>query len=320
MKAIVTGAAGFIGSHICKTLVENGHSILGIDDLSTGHVNNCLPSRDGNFLLSKVENTIEDMVKYEPDVIFHLAAIPRVSYSVEHPYETTKSNIMSMLAVLEAARKLKNTRVVYSSSSSIYGGADQLPTPESYPPNPKSPYALQKWQCEEWAQLYAKLYGVDVCCLRYFNAFGTNCRYGGSYTTVIGAWMYSLFVDSTVVAFQEGDGTQTRDFCYIDNIVQANLLAAEYNGKFSGDAFNIGHGSKHSLLQVKDLLELISRHRLHLDVRPPRVGDVDYTLADISKAQKVLGYKPIDDFEGQMRIMAEWYKTDYRQEIETENA
>ncbi len=320
MKAIVTGAAGFIGSHVCRELEKRGDLFTGIDNMSSGSENNCQSGSAGSYYIyADVESCLSEMIQWKPDVIFHLAAIPRVSYSVEHPYETTKSNILSMLAVLDAARETK-ARVVYSSSSSIYGGATTLPTPENYYASPQSPYAMQKWQCEEWARLYSSLYDVDVCCLRYFNAFGTHSRYGGPYTTVIGAWMYSLFIDPEVKPYLEGDGTQTRDFCYVDNIVQANMLAAEYKDKFDGEAFNISHGSRHSLLDIWGMLEDMAGKKLGMEMRPPRIGDVDHTLADISKAQKVLGYNPVDDFEGQMAIMAEWYKTDYRKEIEETNA
>ena len=174
---------------------------------------------------------------------------------------------------------------------------------------------MQKWQGEEWCKLYADLYKLDVVSLRYFNVFGPHSYYGGAYSTVLSAWMYHLFVDSQEKPFLEGDGLQSRDFCFVDNVTQANILAAVYNkSNFEGEAFNIAQGSSHTLLDCKSLLERISRRRLHLDMRPPRVGDVRHTLADITTACSILEYTPTTDFEAQVRKMTEWYEHSYRQD------
>jgi len=335
MKALVTGGCGFIGHNLVKALLDNEWEkweVLVMDDLSSGkkwnrwdgveYIEVALEARQvGTFAgkkLAQGETAIDTFVaNWNPDVIFHLAAVPRVSYSVENPYETTERNVLSTLAVLDAARKhgKPNIRVVNTSSSSIYGGADELPTPPDAPANPQSPYAMQKWQGEEWCKMYAKLYGLDVVCLRYFNVFGPHSYFGGAYSTVLSAWMYHLYVDASSKPFLEGDGEQTRDFCHVDNVTHANILAAVYNkGYFEGEAFNIAQGSSHSLLDCKALLEKISGKDLVLEQRPPRVGDVKHTLADIRSAAGVLEYVPSTDFERQVRTMTDWYEKSYKQD------
>jgi len=316
MKAIVTGGCGFIGFNLCKKMVRENHQILVIDDLSSGRESNVIedvvPYR---FEKIQTPGVLEVAVgEFKPDVIFHLAAIPRISRSVEDPVETTDANTMGTLAVLDSVRKFSpDTRVIISSSSSVYGGADQLPTPEDYPANPQSPYALQKHQADQWAKMYAKLYEIDVVSLRYFNVFGAHSYYGGAYSTVLSAWLYYLYVDQTIKPFLEGDGTQTRDFAYVDNVVNANILAATHDDPFCGELFNIAQGQSHSLLQVKNLLERISGKTLELEIRSPRIGDVKHTLADISKARNILNYRPTIDFEFQVEVMSEWYKNEYPQ-------
>jgi UDP-glucose 4-epimerase len=152
---------------------------------------------------------------------------------------------------------------------------------------------------------------MSTVSLRYFNVFGPFSLFGGAYSTVLSAWLYSLYVSPKTQPFLEGDGTQSRDFCFVDNVVQANILAATSKQRFAGEAFNIAQGQATTLLEVKTLLEKITGKKLDLDMRPPRVGDVMHTLADISAAQKVLGYKPATDFKAQVTAMAEWYRTGY---------
>lgn len=326
MKAIVTGGMGFIGYNLVKALLDNTWEkweVMVIDDLSSGKKWNTWPGAEyitaaleAKIFPSVEETAIDTFVKeFGPDVIFHLAAIPRVPYSVEHPYETTQSNILSTMAVLDAARKYgkSSIRVVYSSSSSIYGGAEVLPTPLSCPADPQSPYAMQKWQGEEWCKLYAELYKLDVVSLRYFNVFGVHSYYGGAYSTVLSGWLYSLYIDPNVRSFLAGDGLQSRDFCSIENVCQANILAAVYNkSRFKGEAFNIAQGHAHTLLDCKDILERISGKTLDLEQRDWREGDVRHTLADITSSREVLGYAPTTDFESQVKKMAEWYEHSYK--------
>jgi len=314
MKVIVTGAAGFIGRNLCNRLLRDNHKVLAVDNLCTGFRENIL---HGSFIDYKFYNVCddqfqEDVDKLKPDVIFHLAAIPRVPYSVEYPLLTTQQNVLGMMNVLDAVRQHSpKTRIVNSSSSSIYGGAEQMPTPESHPADPKSPYAMQKWQCEEWGRMFADLYKTDIVTLRYFNVFGPYSRPGGAYSTVLSAWLYYLYGDSNEMPFLEDDGSQTRDFCYVDNVVEANILSATRIRPFKGESFNIAQGHSHSLLECKNILERISQKQLNLEQRPVRKGDVRHTLADITMARTELGYNPTTDFEGQIAQMTQWYKLEY---------
>lgn len=310
MNAIVTGGRGFVGTNLCKKLVSLQWSVISFDDLSTGSASEIDLVEYHNLPLSSAafQNAVRG---FRPNVIFHLAAVPRVSYSVEHPLSTTSANVIGTLHVLDAVRLLSpKTIIVNSSSSSVYGGADELPTKESCPMQPKSPYAMQKLQAEQWCNMYHDLYGTKVVNLRYFNIFGPHNKYGGSYSTVLSAWLYWLYVDRKNAPFLEGDGTQSRDFCYIDNVIQANLLAAQ-NDQAIGKTFNIAQGKRHSLLDCKKILEDISGEKLPLEMRPPRVGDVKHTLADISLARNILGYNHSTNFVDQVKVMANWFENNY---------
>jgi len=174
-----------------------------------------------------------------------------------------------------------------------------------------APYAMEKLHAEQWCQTFASLYDLDVLSLRYFNVFGPYSLFGGAYSTVLSAWMYHLYVDPDYQPYLEGDGTQTRDFCFVDNVVQANLRAGTRKEQFSGQAYNIAQGTAHSLLDCKDLLEEISGKELLLEQRPPRIGDVKHTLADTSKATVDFGYEPVGNFADQVVEMARWYESSY---------
>jgi len=315
MRAIVTGGCGFIGRNLCEELLQDNHKVLVVDDLSSGKewnkINNITYLHQSIQTPGFMKHVVD---QYVPDIIFHLAAIPRVSFSVENPMETTMANLIGTVAILEAIRTTDNNkciRMVNSSSSSIYGGADILPTPTDYQADPKSPYALQKWHAEDWCRMYSSLYDIDVVSLRYFNVFGPHSYYGGAYSTILAAWLYYLYIDKNTKPFLEGDGSQTRDFCYIDNVVQANIKASLYENRFCGESFNIAQGQSYSLLQCKDLLEKISGEPLDLEYRPTRIGDVKHTLANIEQSIKILGYNPNTDFEKQVENMAKWYQTGY---------
>jgi UDP-glucose 4-epimerase len=321
VKAIVTGSNGFIGFNLCRALKEQGYIVLGIDDLSSGRPDNVVSELQYEYLKVQDKARLAAIFRdFEPDTVFHLAAIPRVSYSVENPYRTAEANILGTISILESIVKAGlsgKTRVIFSSSSSVYGGAAQLPTPEDYPCNPKSPYALEKLHGEQWGQLFARLYGLDVVSLRYFNVFGPHALFGGAYSTVLTAWLYHIYVDRGYEAFLEGDGTQTRDFCFVNNVVQANIRAAKSNGRFTGQAFNIAQGASHTIMQCKQMLEEITGVSLNLAQRPPRVGDVKHTLADIALAQKELAYQPATDFVDQLTVMAAWYRDHYPKKAAT---
>ncbi len=316
MKVLITGGCGFIGYNLCINLLSdvwNDWELLVIDDLSTGHKTNKLDDIEYIHKALQSPGLLADVFKgFKPEVVFHFAAVPRVSYSVEHPLETARANVGGTLHILEAVRRYgSRCRIINSSSSSVYGGANVLPTPESHGCFPVSPYALQKHHAEGWCEMYANLYGLDVASLRYFNVFGPHSRYGGAYSTVLSAWLYSLYGETEIKPYLEGDGTQSRDFCFVDNVVNANIKVALSSDGFHGECFNIAQGSAHSLLECKGILEKISGKPLDLEMRPDRVGDVKHTLADISKACDRLGYKPTTDFEDQIRSMALWYEKDY---------
>ncbi len=313
MKAVVTGGCGFIGFNLCKELCKRGWEVTVVDNLSSGYDRNYVSGF--NYVYSSITQacslaSVESW--FIPDVVFHLAAIPRVSYSVREPHLTAETNVLGTVYLLDwLRRKNPEARFIFSSSSSVYGGATELPTREMSPLLPKSPYALQKAQAEDWCRMFHDLYGMKTVILRYFNVFGPHSLFGGAYSTVLSAWLYHLYVNSHYKPYLEGDGHQTRDFCFVDNAVQANILAAEADIKQFGDAFNISQGGSVSLLECASMLETISGKQLVLENRPDRVGDVRHTQADITKAQQVLGYHPDLDFARQLKKMAEWYETSY---------
>ncbi|KKU70017.1 MAG: NAD-dependent epimerase/dehydratase [Parcubacteria group bacterium GW2011_GWA2_47_21] len=310
---LVTGAAGFIGSNFVRIFSKRFPKIkiVGVDDFSSGKKS--LLDRRIIFYNASVADAkaVEKIFnKHRPEYVFHFAAMPRVSLSVEKPAETTKANIYGTALLLEKSRDYKVKRFVFSSSSSVYGGAKILPTKEGEnPPNPVSPYALQKYAGELLCQSFGKLYGLESVCLRYFNVFGPG-QYGDSpYSTVMSAWLERLyFPKKGQRPFLEGDGKQSRDFCFVDNAVEANILAFESVREFFGDVFNIAHGERTDLLAVKVLIEEFSGKKLSLKKRPIRLGDVRHTHADISKARKMFGYKPIVSFEAGLQKTVEWFK------------
>lgn len=310
---LVTGCAGFIGSNFCNEFSNRFPKvkIIGLDDLSSGkkeEVNKKVTFYKGSIA---DENIVEKVFsKHKPEYVFNFAAIPRVSYSVEHPIKTSHINICGTIILLEKAKKYKTKRFITSSSSSVYGGAKKLPTKESENlPDPKSPYAAQKYTNEVFCKLFSELYGLDTVCLRYFNVFGPG-QYGDSaYSTVVSAWLESLYFPKNKKAFMEGDGSQSRDFCYVDNVVSANIGAMKSNKKFGGEAFNIAHGERTTVNEVKQMIEKYSERKIILEKRPARVGDVKHTHADISKAKKWFGYKPTVNFEDGLKRTVKWFES-----------
>ena len=315
MRFIVTGSNGFIGYHTCERLIRLGYEVIGVDDLSTG-----LPTNKVDGVTYHVHTVLDNdwlqslLRALQPNAVIHLAAIPRVGFSVDRPLESAMANLIGTISVLNSLRDAdlsRGTRLVCASSSSVYGDVDTMPISETCACDPKSPYALSKAQAESWCSMFHRLYGLDVVSLRYFNVFGPRARFGGAYSTVLCAWLYHLSVDPSYQPFLEGDGTQSRDFCSVENIVQANISAATRTRAFSADVYNIAQGTSHSLLSVKAALERISGRELVLESRPPRLGDIRHTLADISRARNELHYDPDTDFEAQLHRMAGWYRNDY---------
>lgn len=312
-SVLVTGCAGFIGSNFCRYFTDNypETKVVGLDDLSSGR----LFEVDKRVVFNKGSITDKAVIqeifeKHKPEYVFHFAAVPRVSYSVEHPYDTTSVNIGGTVLLLEMSHKYSVKRFILSSSSSVYGGAVNLPTKESEnPPNPKSPYATQKYVDEVFCKLFSDLYGLDTICLRYFNVFGPG-QYGDSaYSSVISGWLESLFFPDKKKAFIEGDGEQTRDFCYVENVVLANTKAMQSSKKFDGDCFNIANGERTSINEVRRLIEEYTQRSIDMEKRPTRVGDVKDSHADISKAKSELGYEPVVIFKDGLKRTVEWFKT-----------
>lgn len=309
---LVTGCAGFIGSNFVNQLLTQfpKTEVIGIDNFSTGRrdaINSKTTFYEGSILDTALLKDIFE--KHQPEYVFHFAAVPRVSYSVEHPTETTEANIAGTVSILEAAKNHGVKRVINSSSSSVYGGALKMPTKESENAcDPKSPYALQKYAGELFCKVFSNLYKLDTVSLRYFTVFGPG-QYGDSpYSTVIAGWLESLYFPAKKRGFIEGDGTQSRDFCYVDNVVNANILAMQSDKNFSGEAFNVAHGERTTLNAVREMIEAYTDKKLDLEQRPPRLGDVKHTHADVSKAKEWFGYEPKIKFEEGLKKTIEWQK------------
>lgn len=308
---LVTGCAGFIGSGFVGYMrrTEPDIAIVGIDDFSTGRKDAVDPSiafYKGSILDEKaLERTF---ARHKPEYVFHFAALPRVSYSMRYPRRTTEVNVVGTVALLDASRRHGVKRFIYASSSSVYGDAQNLPVAETAEADPRSPYALQKHTGERFCRIFSDLFGLDTISLRYFTVFGPG-QYGDSpYATVISAWLEALYFPGSKEAFLEGDGAQARDFCYIDNVTLANVLAMRAKRTFRGDVFNIAHGKTATLRDIKQLIEQGTGRRLDLAQRPPRTGDVRRTWADISKAKKELGYEPRVMLEEGMRRTIAWFE------------
>ena len=312
MRIIVTGSNGFIGWHTCKQLVEHGIEVIGVDDLSEGAPDNAVDGvRYHTLSVADAGEMVRLMREAQPEAVIHLAARPRVRFTVEQPLQSSTANLLGTITVLDSllrAELIGKTRFVFASSSAVYGTTEVLPTPETHPCDPQSPYALQKHQGEQWCRMFHRMYGLDVVSLRYFNPFGPRAAFGGSYSLVLSAWLYHLYVDPSYRPYLEGDGMQTRDFCSVDDVAWANVRAATRADGFSGEALNIAQGRAYSLLDVKAAVEEVCGRQLDLERRPRRTGDVTHTLADITRAQEELGYRPSTDFRAQLKSMASWFR------------
>ncbi len=312
MKILVTGITGFIGTNFAKQFrVQFPEAeIIGIDDFSTGRRDALIDNvtfYEGSItdkaLVAKIFST------HKPHYVFHFAAIPRVSYSVKYPTETTDTNVTGTVNLLTLAQNYGVKRFIFSSSSSVYGGAKILPTKENENiPNPKSPYAAQKLCDEIFCKLFSELFGLDTVCLRYFNVFGPGQHGESPYSTVVSAWLEALYFPQKKRAFIEGDGTQSRDFCYVDNVVSANILAMQAPKPFKGEVFNIAYGERITLNEIKELVEKYAGKKLELEQRPTRMGDVVHTHADISKAKEWFGYEPRMNFADGFKETVKWFE------------
>jgi len=236
------------------------------------------------------------------DIVFHQAAVPRVAYSVENPGSTTNENISKTVTLFESCIDSVK-RVVWASSSSVYGGADTLPTDETHPKDPKSPYAWHKSAVEDVAKLFSSLYDLDIVCLRYFNVFGPGQTGDSPYSTAVSAWCHATKFGSALRS--DGDGEQTRDMCYIDNVVSANILAATSLRKFSGRCYNIACGDTVSNNQILDFF--IKNFEVNIVHAPERKGDVKHTCANIERAREEIGYDPTIRFWEGLELTLKWW-------------
>jgi len=291
MKCLVVGGAGFIGSNLVDKLINNGNDVVIIDNLSTGKKENINPK--AQLYVKDITNMrrSSDFTMFEGvDVVFHLAAMARVQPSIENPIEYHDANVNGTLNMLKASVDYKVKRFVFSSSSSVYGNVEQLPTPEGHSLNPMSPYALHKLVGEQYCKLFSELYGMETACLRYFNVYGERQLLEGAYCLVMGIFAGQLLKGEPMTI--NGDGENRRDFTYVGDVVDANVRCMDYPLELSGDVFNIGNGDNRSVNQIADLLSS-KGERIH---REPVIEPKE-TLADNTKARKVLGWKPTNKIE-----------------------
>ena len=290
MKYGVVGGAGFIGSRIVDKLVEQNHEVVIIDNLSTGKMENVNPKASVEYIDISNVNECPNMVEIMSgaDALFLLAAKARVQPSIENPVEYETNNTIGTLNVLKCASDAGVRRVVYSASSSAYGNTEKLPSVESDPINPMSPYGAQKYYGEVMCKMFSEVYGLETVSLRYFNIYGERQNVGGAYAMVIG-----IFADQKLrgeVMTINGDGEQRRDFTYVGDVVNANILASQSEKVGKGEVINIGNGDNRS---INDIADMIGGDRVNVDpVIEPKA-----TLADNSKAEKLLGWKPTQNIE-----------------------
>jgi len=306
MRYLVTGGAGFIGSNTVDELVRRGHGVVVLDDLSTGKAAN-LAQVKTELIQESVANL--DAVREGcrgADCVIHLAAQTSVPRSVKDPIETNQINVNGTLNVLVAARDAKVKRVVFASSCAVYGKTSVLPIPESTALAPISPYGLSKQVGEAYGRVFQELYGIEFVALRYFNVFGPRQDPGSAYSGVLSLFNAALLAGTQPTVY--GDGEQSRDFVYVQNVVEANLLAAEAKGA-PGHAINIGTGVRSTLNQTLALLEKITGRAARAKYAAPREGDIRDSQGDISLAQEVLDYHPQFGFEEGLKRTWEWFCT-----------
>lgn len=301
---VVTGGAGFIGSHLVEELLRRGESVRVVDDFSSGLRSN-VPAGVELVEGDIADPTVALAAAAGADYILHEAAIPSVARSVADPLKSHRANVDGTLQLLLAARDQKVKRLVMAGSSSEYGDAPTLPKHEAMPPAPKSPYALQKLVGEEYCRLFTQLYGLETVSIRYFNVFGPRQQPNSPYSGVISLFIKALSAGQRPLVL--GDGQQTRDFTYVANVVDGALRACTAPGA-SGEAINVATGGRVSLLELLAALNRVMGTSLEPEFGESRVGDVRDSQASIEKAARLLGYSTLIDFEEGLRRTVEWYQ------------
>ncbi|MGI8837326.1 MAG: SDR family oxidoreductase [Pyrinomonadaceae bacterium] len=306
--ALVTGGAGFIGSHIASGLIQAGAKVRIIDDLSTGYRENVAEiGGDVDFVQATLadESALRKVLE-DVELVFHEAAIPSVPRSIENPRQTHIASVDSTFSLLLAARDKGVKRLVYAASSSAYGDQPTLPKVETMLPDPLSPYAVAKLVGEYYCQVFTRVYGLETVSLRYFNVFGPRQDPSSQYSGVISRFISALLSGQRPVIY--GDGEQSRDFTYIDNVVAANLKAAETTEGI-GQIINIANGERITLNQLLDQLKrLTGKNDVQADYQPPRLGDVRDSLADITRAREFLNFAPEVDLQTGLKLTMDWWK------------
>jgi nucleoside-diphosphate-sugar epimerase len=306
---LITGGAGFIGSNLAEHLVNQGHRVRVFDNFSTGKRQNlCSFEKQAEI----IEGDLRDLDQIRRAVagvrhVLHLAAIPSVPRSVANPQLTNETNITGTLNVLVAARDAKCQRVVFSSSSSVYGDTPKLPKREDMPPSPLSPYAVHKVTGEYYCRIFWRLYGLETVSLRYFNVFGPRQDPQSQYAAVIPRFITAILAGQQPTIF--GDGKQSRDFSHVENVITANLAACEAPTEALGESFNIACGDRITLLDLVAAINGIVGKNIAPKFDPPRPGDILHSQADITKAQKLLGWMPRVDFREGIEKAIAWYRS-----------
>src|SRR6202049_5115353 len=307
---LITGIAGFIGASLAQAILAQGDNVRGIDNFSTGKRNNIAE------LLDRIDVREEDMLDLEAmqsacqgvDYVLHEAAIPSVPRSVLNPLESNRANVDGTVNVLVAARDTKVKRVLYAASSSAYGDTPTLPKREDMSPNPISPYAVAKLASEYYMASFFRCYGLETVALRYFNIFGPRQDPASPYSGVLAKFITQMLGGDQPTIF--GDGEQSRDFTFIDNAVQANLLACEAPAnQAAGRVFNVATGRRVTLNQMFSALQKLTGYSGTPEYGPERGGDIKHSLADLSRAERHLGYKPQVNFEEGLRRTGDWHRT-----------
>ncbi len=308
-KYLVTGGAGFIGSNIVSKILEQGNFVRVLDNFFTGKQENIKEFLDNkNFEL--IEGDITDLGVAKKavkgiDFVLHQAAVPSVPRSIEDPIRSNEANVTGTLNMLVAARDEKVKRFVYASSSSVYGDNPELPKREDFPIRPISPYALTKYAGERYCQIFCQIYGLPTICLRYFNVFGPKQNPFSQYAAVIPNFILSALKNEKPIVY--GDGEQSRDFTFVENVVSANLLAAEAESGF-GEVFNVACNKETSLNQLLSMISEMNGTEIVAEYKTGRVGDVPHSKADISKAKEILKYDPKVEFKDGLLKTFDWYK------------